>query len=261
MKELEKLLSHVRKASQHYGMIAPDDLVVVGMSGGKDSAALLYALAAMRRFYPVPYEVAGVSIDLGFPDTDGLFTPVADLCRDLGVEYRIVKTEIAPIVFEARREKNPCSLCAKMRRGALTDAVRTMGGTKLALGHHLDDAAETFLLSLLEDGRIGSFSPVTVYEDRGISVIRPLIYAREYEIRALVRAASLPVVKSPCPEDGNTARAEMRELMKSLGKTHRGLPEKLVGALERRGIDGWSESAVSGDRTEEKTFSELTKSS
>ena len=241
MKELEKLLSHVRKASEHYGMIGAGDLVVVGLSGGKDSAALLYALAAMRRFYPVPYEVAGVSVDLGFPDTDGLYVPVADLCRDLGVDYRIVKTEIAPVVFEGKREKNPCSLCAKMRRGALTEAVREMGGTKLALGHHLDDAAATFLLSLLEDGHIGSFSPVTVYEDRGISVIRPLIYAREYEVQALVRAASLPIVKSPCPEDGNTARADMRDLLKTLGRTHRGLPEKIIGALERRGIDGWSD--------------------
>ncbi len=244
MKELEKLLSRVRRAAGHYGMIAAGDLVVVGLSGGKDSAALLYALAAMRRFYPVPYEVAGLSVDLGFPETDALFAPVADFCRELGVEYRIVKTEIAPVVFEARREKNPCSLCAKMRRGALTEAAQEMGGTKLALGHHLDDAAVTFMLSLLEDGRIGSFSPVTVYEDRGISVIRPLIYAREYEVRALVRAASLPVVKSPCPEDGNTARAEMRQLLKTLGQTRRGLPEKLVGALERRGIDGWSDKPV-----------------
>ena len=245
MKELEKLLSPLRRACGHYGMIEGGDLVVVGLSGGKDSAALLYALAAMRRFYPVAYEVAGVSVDLGFPDTDGLFSPVADYCRELGVAYRIVRTEIAPIVFEGKREKNPCSLCAKMRRGALTDAVCEMGGTKLALGHHLDDAAATFLLSLFEDGRIGSFSPVTVYEDRGISVIRPLIYAREYEISALVRAVGLPVVKSPCPEDGNTARAEMRELMKTLGRTHRGLPEKLIGALERRGIDGWSDAPVS----------------
>lgn len=245
MKELEKLLSPVRRACEHYGMIEAGDLIVVGLSGGKDSMALLYALAAMRRFYPVPYELAGVCIDLGFPDTDGLFAPLEAFCRTLGVSCRIEKTEIAPIVFEGKREKNPCSLCAKMRRGALTDAVREMGGTKLALGHHLDDAAETFLLSLFEDGRIGSFSPVTVYEDRGISVIRPLVYAREYEISALVRAAGLPVVKSPCPEDGNTARAEMRELMKTLGKTHRGLPEKLIGALERRGIDGWSDKPVS----------------
>ncbi|MBQ3706399.1 MAG: tRNA 2-thiocytidine(32) synthetase TtcA [Clostridia bacterium] len=242
---MEKLLSPVRRACEHYGMIEAGDLIVVGLSGGKDSMALLYALAAMRRFYPVPYELAGVCIDLGFPDTDGLFAPLEAFCRTLGVSCRIEKTEIAPIVFEGKREKNPCSLCAKMRRGALTDAVREMGGTKLALGHHLDDAAETFLLSLFEDGRIGSFSPVTVYEDRGISVIRPLVYAREYEISALVRAAGLPVVKSPCPEDGNTARAEMRELMKTLGKTHRGLPEKLIGALERRGIDGWSDKPVS----------------
>lgn len=239
MKELEKLLSHVRKASQHYGMIAPDDLVVVGMSGGKDSAALLYALAAMRRFYPVPYKVAGVSIDLGFPDTDGLFSPVADLCRDLGVEYRIVKTEIAPIVFEARREKNPCSLCAKMRRGALSEETQSLGASKLALGHHMDDAAATFLMSLTEGGRIGCFSPVTVYADKGFSVIRPMIYCREREIRALVRAVPLPVEKSPCPADGETQRAETAALLRDLDARHRGIYARIVGALERAGIDGW----------------------
>ena len=239
MKELTKLLSRVRQAAGRYGMIEAGDRIAVGLSGGKDSAALLYTLAAMRRFYPVPYEVLGISVDPGFPGAEDLFGPVARFCGDLGVEYRVVRTEIYSIVFEARREKNPCSLCAKMRRGALAGEVLEAGGNKLALGHHLDDAAETFMMSLMLDGHIGSFSPVTVYEDRGLAVIRPLIYCREHEIRSLVRAAELPVLESPCPMDGNTARAEMKEWLRSFDREHRGLYERLTGAMERGGIDGW----------------------
>ena len=242
MKELQKLLSSVRRAAEHYDMIAPGDRIAVGLSGGKDSAALLYTLAKLMEFYPAPFTLCGISVDLGFPGKDGLFEPVSELCASLGVEYRVVETQIAEIVFDARREKNPCSLCAKLRRGALNGEAAAMGIHKVALGHHLDDAAETFMMSLLFEGRIGCFSPVTVYEDRNLTVIRPLVYTRESEVRSLVRAAGLPVIESPCPENGSTERAEMKRLLHSLEREHRGLYERLLGAMERKNIDGWETS-------------------
>jgi tRNA(Ile)-lysidine synthase TilS/MesJ len=239
MKELEKLTSRIRQAAEKYGMICAGDRIAVGLSGGKDSAALLYALAHMRTFYPVPYELAAVTVDPGFPESDGLYAPLTEFCASLGVEHRIVKTDIAAVVFDGRKEKNPCSLCAKMRRGALSEEVLRAGASKLALGHHMDDAAATFLMNLTEGGRIGCFSPVTVYEDKGFSVIRPLIYSREREIRALVRAASLPAVKSPCPADGETARAEAARTLRELDAKRRGIYARIVGALERGEVDGW----------------------
>ena len=239
MKDLETLSSRARQAAERYGMISPGDKIAVGLSGGKDSAALLYVLAHLRRFWPDPFELVGLSVDPGFPGGEGMFLSTAALCRELGVEYRIVKTEIYSVVFEGRREKNPCSLCARMRRGALSGEIRSLGATKLALGHHMDDAAATFLMSLTEGGRIGCFSPVTVYADKGFSVIRPLIYCREREIRALVRAATLPVEKSPCPKDGETERADTAALLRELDRKHRGICARIVGAMERAGIDGW----------------------
>lgn len=239
MKELEKLSSLARRAMEKYDMIRPGDRVAVGLSGGKDSAALLYVLAHMRRFYPAPFELIGISVDPGFPGGEGLFDSTAAFCASLGVEYRVVKTEIYGIVFKERREKNPCSLCAKMRRGALSGEMQAAGADKLALGHHMDDAAATFLMSLTLGGRVGCFSPVTVYEDRGYSVIRPLVYCREREIRALVRSAGIPTVNSPCPADGETERTEAAELLRRLDGEHRGVYARIIGAMERAGIDGW----------------------
>lgn len=241
MKELQKLLSKTRRACQHYEMIREGDKIAVGISGGKDSLALILALSRMRDFYPVKYDVCALSIDMGFPGSEGLFDPVARFCASLGVDYRIEKTAIAQIVFDERKEKNPCSLCAMMRRGALVNASKEMGATAIALGHHLDDAVETFMLSLTNEGRIGCFSPVTVYENAGINVIRPLVYAREYEVAAVARADNLPVVKSPCPEDGETERERMKEYLRSLDREHRGVYLRILGAMERRGIDGWRE--------------------
>ncbi|MDD6879887.1 MAG: ATP-binding protein, partial [bacterium] len=226
---------------QHYEMIREGDKIAVGISGGKDSLALLLALSRMRDFYPVKYDVCALSIDMGFSGSEGLFDPVSEFCASLGVEYRIERTEIAQIVFNERKEKNPCSLCAMMRRGALVNASKEMGATAIALGHHLDDAVETFMLSLTNEGRIGCFSPVTVYENSGINVIRPLVYAREYEVASVARAENLPVVKSPCPEDGETERERMKEYLRSLDREHRGVYLRILGAMERRGIDGWRE--------------------
>ena len=191
MKELQKVMSGVRRAVQHYGMIADGDRIAVGLSGGKDSSALLFALAKMREFLPVRFDLFAVTVDMGFADSRGKLTVFEEFCAGLGVEYRIADTQIAQIVFDERKEKNPCALCAKLRRGALNNTALSMGANKIALGHHLDDAVETFMMSVMHEGRIGCFSPVTWYEDQQFSVIRPLLYTTEREVKALVRAAAL----------------------------------------------------------------------
>lgn len=244
MNELKKLLSTVRQAADCYGMIEDGAKIAVGLSGGKDSAALLLALAKMQPFYPKKYTLSAVTVDMGFPGAD--FSSLTGWCEALGVEYRILRTEIAQIVFEERREKNPCSLCARLRRGALMNEIAAMGADTLALGHHLDDAAETFMMTLMHEGRIGCYSPVTVYADRGVRVIRPLIYTREKDIRAVVRAENLPIVNSACPEDGHTEREEMKQLLAAFDREHHGLYKRVLGAMERRQIDGWGEFADYG---------------
>ncbi len=241
MKELQKILSTVRQAVQHYDMIAPGDRIVVGLSGGKDSTALLYALAKMRTFYPNRYDLRAVTVDMGFPDVREKLAVLEHFCNDLDVSYTIVETKIAQIVFDERKEKNPCSLCAKLRRGALNDAALAMGATRIALGHHLDDAVETFMMSVMHEGRIGCFSPVTWYDDQRFFVIRPFVYTTERDIKSLVRAANLPVVESSCPENGNTEREEMKQYLRAFDNRHRGLYKRVLGALERRAIDGWHE--------------------
>ncbi len=243
MKELQKVLSRVRQAASHYDMIREGDRIAVGVSGGKDSMALLYALSEMRRFYPMPYEVTAVTVDMGFRgvDFDAAFAPVARFCAGLGVEFQVVRTKIAEIVFEERKEENPCSLCAMLRRGALNNACGEMGCNKLALGHHKDDVVETFMMNLMHEGRIGCFEPVTVYENIGLTVIRPLCYTEERMVKTLVTAADLPVVASLCPEDGHTERQVMHDFLMSFEREHRGTYRRMFGALERRGIDGWKE--------------------
>jgi len=241
MKELQKVLSSLRKATQHYDMLCDGDVVAVGLSGGKDSIALFYSLAKMRDFYPVRYDVIGITVDLGFDGCEESYKTLAEFCEKLGVEYSVVRTEIAEIVFNERKEKNPCSLCAKMRRGALNSEAKNHGANKIALGHHRGDVVETFMMSLMNEGRIGCFSPVTVYDDTGISVIRPLIYTTESDIRSLVKAAGLPVFDSVCPENGNTERAEIRAFLREYESKNHGLYKRIIGAMERRNIDGWAD--------------------
>lgn len=240
MKELQKLLSKIRQAVDHYGMISDGDRIAVGVSGGKDSVALMYALSGLKDFYPKKFEVCAVSVDLGFTDSD-MFSDIKTLARELDIEYQVIKTQISQIVFDERKEKNPCSLCSKLRRGALIDAAVSLGANKAALGHHLDDAAETFMMSLMHEGRVGCFCPVTVYDDKGISVIRPMIYARESEVVATARALSLPVAKNPCPKDGHSEREEMKEYLRTFDRAHRGLYKRLLGAMERAELEGWHE--------------------
>lgn len=237
MKELKHILSYTRRAVADYEMIAPGDRIAVGISAGKDSLTLLYALAALRRFYPVPFELDAVTIDMGFDGMD--FAPISALCRELDVPYHVIPTKISHIIFDVRKESNPCSLCAKMRRGALHNAAKELGCNRVALGHHFDDVVETFMLNLFHEGRIGCFQPVTYLSRTDLHLIRPLIYCPEKDIRYFANKVNLPVIKSPCPADGNTEREEMKQLLRTLDREHKGLRYRIFGAIQRGEIDGF----------------------
>ncbi len=247
MKELQKLLSRTRAAVERYKMLEDGDRVMVGISGGKDSLALLCALTELRKFLPVKFDVTAYTLDMGFhlsAAADAKMTnheKIRELCESLGVEYIVKQTEIARIIFDVRREKNPCSLCSRMRRGCLADAANELGCNKLALGHHFDDAAETMMLNLFFEGRIGCFSPVTYMSRSNLTVIRPFVMTEEKLIKAFAKKAGLPVEESPCPADRNTERESMREYLFTFERQHRGLYKRIVGALERGGIDGWKD--------------------
>ena len=242
----QKLLSYVRRAVDHYHMIEAGDRVAVGVSGGKDSLALLTALAGLRGFYPKPFEVVAITLEMGYEDMD--FAPVQALCDELHVEYIRVPTEIKKIVFDIRHEENPCALCAKMRRGALHEAAKAAGCKKVALGHHFDDVVETYMLSLFYEGRISCFRPVTFLDRSGVTLIRPLLYTPESFVKSFAARRTLPVVFNPCPADGNTKRQEVKDLLKNLEKTMPGLRERIFGAMQRLPLDGWEP-----DRTRTRT--------
>ena len=235
---MQHILSLVRRCVEDYHMIDEGDTVAVGVSGGKDSVLTLAALAKLRDFYPKQFELTALTIDSGVPGTD--FTPIADLCRDMGVPYRIIDVPIYEIVFVHRQEKNPCSLCAKLRRGALSTELNRQGLGKIALGHHYDDAVETMLMSLFLEGRISCFQPVTYLDRSRVTQIRPLLYVQEREVRGAVRRLGLPVVKNPCPANGSTKREEMKALLLRLDKTYPQLKKKIFGAIQRYPLYGWS---------------------
>ena len=239
MSEMKRMLSFVRRAVDDYHMIEEGDRIAVGISGGKDSLTLLSVLVALSHFYPKHFEVVGITVDMGFPEAD--FSEIETFCRDLGVEYRIVKTEIAKLIFEVRREKNPCSLCAKMRRGTLHSAAVGLGCNKVALGHHYDDAVETFMLNLFYEGRLGCFSPVTYLSRRNLTLIRPLLYAQEKDVRYFTRRQALPVMKSPCPEDHATERENMKLFLAGLEQKNKGLKHRIFHAMCKGKIDGFEE--------------------
>ncbi len=231
MIDLQNILSFTRRACENYDMLKNGDKVAVGVSGGKDSLTLLVALANLRNFYPEKYELCAITVDMGFPDTD--YSPIAELCKELGVEYHVVSSQIYEVIFNIRKESNPCSLCARMRRGAINDAAKALGCNKLALGHNYDDVVETVLLNLFYAGRFGSFMPVTYLDRSKLTVIRPLIYAPEGSVAAFTRNSGLPVVESKCPANGNTQREEMKKLMYSLQKDNPSVIKNIFGALER----------------------------
>lgn len=247
MKEIQKILSRVRLAVEKYDMIAEGDKIAVGVSGGKDSLTLLLALDELSKFLPRKFETCAVTVDMGFdkckshPADKGNYDDIKALCEARGIEYVIKETELASIIFDERKESNPCSLCSRMRRGILHDTAKEIGANKVALGHHFDDVVETFMLNLFFEGRIGSFSPVTRLGRKEMDVIRPLVMTEEKLIKAFAKQVRLPVTVSPCPEDKNTEREKMKDYLFTFERQHRGLYRRIFGALERGEIDGWHE--------------------
>ena len=234
---MNQILSHVRRCIEDYDMIQAGDRIAVGVSGGKDSLTLLAALARLREFYPKPFTLEAITLDLGVAGMD--FTPVAAWCASVGVPYTLVPTEINHIIFDIRKEKNHCSMCAKMRRGALHGVLQEKGIHKIALGHHFDDAVETFYLSLFYEGRLSCFQPVTYLDRTDITQIRPLLYCGEGLIRNVAAREGLPVVENPCPANGYTRRQEVKELLTELSKKYPRLKDYTFGAMQRLPLPAW----------------------
>ena len=252
MENIKRVLSFVRRAVDDYEMINEGDKIAVGVSAGKDSLTLLCAMADLRRFYPKKFELCAITVDMGFEGMD--LSPIAKFCEELDVEYHVVPTQIYKIIFEVRKEKNPCSLCAKMRRGALYGYAKQIGCNKVAFGHHFDDVVETFMLNLFYEGRLGCFSPVTYLSRVGIKLIRPMIYMPEKEVKEFVKKNPMPVISSPCPADKATEREEMKQLLHTLERENKGLRYRIFGALCRGEIDGFAEkSRMQGTKAYEES--------
>lgn len=233
---MQKLIGLVRRCVEDYRMIGPNDRIGVGVSGGKDSLALLVFLAELKKYYPEPFHLEAISIDMGL----GMdYSGIAALCKELNVPFTQVKTQIGPIIFDYRKEKNPCSMCAKMRRGALNQTLLERGLHKLALGHHYDDAVETFLMSLLFEGRISCFQPVTDLDRTGIIQIRPMLYIHEKTIDSFAQRQNLPVIENRCPVDKITKRTEVKKLIYELSATYPDLKERIFGAMQRLPLPEW----------------------
>ncbi len=231
---MQKLMGLVRRCVEDYHMIRPGDRVAVGVSGGKDSLVLLQLLAGLRQYSDFSLEAITVDMGLGMD-----YSAVAEFCRSLDVPYTIVKTEIGPIIFDYRKEKNPCSMCAKMRRGALNQAIIDRDIHVLALGHHYDDAVETFVMSLIYEGRISCFQPVTDLGRMGVRQIRPMLYIHEKTVDNFASRMNLPVVENRCPVDKTTKREEIKTLVYQLSKTYPDLKERIFGAMQRLPLPEW----------------------
>lgn len=235
--KVQQVLSYVRRAVDDYHMIQEGDNIAVGISGGKDSLTMLYALNALKRFYPQKFTIHAVTVDLGFGNLN--LSKIEALCRELEVPYTIVKTQIADIIFNQRRESNPCALCAKMRKGALNDAIKAAGCNKVAYAHHKDDVVETMLMSLIFEGRFHTFAPVTYLDRMDLTVIRPMLYMNEADVIGFVHKNLVPVVKSPCPADGYTKREYTKQLLRRLNLENPGVKERMFTAIQSGSLQGW----------------------
>ncbi|MEG0565752.1 MAG: ATP-binding protein, partial [Hungatella sp.] len=234
---LQRLLSLTRQAVDDYHMIESGDRIALGLSGGKDSLALLYTLHGLMRFYPKKFELVAITVDLGLPDFD--LTPIKELCERLLIPYTIIPTDIGKILFEIRQESNPCALCAKMRKGTLNQVAKELGCNKIAYAHHKDDVIETMLLSLLYEGRFHAFSPYTYLDRMDLTVIRPFFYVNEADITRFKNKYQLPVCKNPCPVDGHTKREYVKKLTNSLEADNPGVKDRLFHAILHGELSGW----------------------
>ena len=237
--KLQKLLSYTRRAVDDYQMIAPNDKIAVGISGGKDSLTLLYALNGLKRFYPNPFTIEAITVAV-FKEMD--VSPIQKLCGELKVSYTVIPTEIGEIVFNERKEENPCSLCAKMRKGAFNEQAKALGCNKVAYAHHKDDVVETMLMSLIYEGRFHSFSPYTYLDRMDLTVIRPLLYVPEADIIGFQNQYRLPVCKNPCPADGQTRREYIKTLVRQLSLENPGAKERMFTAILNGNLTGWPQT-------------------
>lgn len=233
----QQLYSKTRQAIDDYHMINADDRIAVGLSGGKDSLALLYALHGLQSFYPIPFSIVAVTVDLGFENQD--YSKLINLCRHLDVPYHIIPTRIAEIVFEARREEHPCSLCSRLRKGALNQKILELQCNKLSYAHHRDDVVDTMMLSLIYEGRWNTLSPVTYLDRTGLTLIRPLIYIKEADIKGWVKTYNLPVQPSRCPADKTSKRETTKELIRMIDREAPGVRNRMFTAIQRSGMENW----------------------
>ena len=247
--KLQKLMSLTRKAVDEFHMIQEGDKIAVGISGGKDSLTMLYALNGLRRFYPQHFTIEAITVSLGYEGFN--LEPIKALCNELEVPYTIVDTDIGKIIFEERKEDNPCSLCAKMRKGAFNEKAKELGCNKIAYAHHKDDVVETLLMSLILEGRIHTFSPVTYLDRMDLTLIRPLIYVDEADVKGFMNKYSLPVVKNPCPSDGYTQREYAKQLVASLSHEHPGTKERMFTAILNSNLTSWNERTPKKQRTKD----------
>lgn len=233
----QQLYSKTRQAIDDYHMINADDRIAVGLSGGKDSLALLYALHGLQSFYPIPFSIVAVTVDLGFENQD--YSELINLCRHLGVPYHIIPTRIAEIVFEARQEEHPCSLCSKLRKGALNQKILELQCNKLSYAHHRDDVVDTMMLSLIYEGRWNTLSPVTYLDRTGLTLIRPLIYIKEADIKGWVKTYDMPVQPSRCPADKASKRETTKELIRMIDREAPGVRNRMFTAIQKSGMENW----------------------
>lgn len=245
--KLQQLLSYTRRAVDEYHMIQSGDRIAIGISGGKDSLTLLYALHGLKRFYPQPFEIEAITVSAGYPDFD--LSPIRELCSSMDIPYSVVETDIAKILFDERKESNPCSLCAKLRKGAFNEKAKELGCNKIAYAHHKDDIIETLLLSLIFEGRLHSFSPMTYLDRTELTLIRPIMFVDEADVIGFKNKYELPVVKNPCPVDGYTKRQYAKELVKQLNTEHPGTKERMFTAILNAEFDGWPERFERKTRT------------
>ncbi len=238
---MQRMLGYMRKAIQEFDLIENGDKIAVGVSGGKDSLVLLKGLVMLKRFIGIDYDVVAITLDPGFNGVWGDYSSVQEMCDEFGIQYILKRTQIGEIVFDVRKETHPCSLCARMRRGALHDAAIEAGCNKIALGHHNDDAVETFIMNLFIEGRIGCFSPKSYLSRKKLTLIRPMVFAPEKDVKKAAAKNNLKVVKSKCPADGYTSREKIKQFIYEREKMDKGFTDRIFGALRRSGIDGWGE--------------------